>query len=117
MIRCFGEGDARTSGGGGVNGAVVADGDGHVFGVVGSADDAGRIWFYVDAHEHGVVDVAVLLKPNDARALEDAVNTHGRLEKDCLHERAFFPWRCLSLVPTVYHANARRVYICRGSVL
>ena len=115
-VRCFGEGDSRTCGGVCPHGAVVADGDGRVFCVVGGRRDVGRVGFYVDAHEHGVVDVAVLLEPNDVCALEDAVDPHGCVEKDgCLHERAFFPWWCLSLMPTVYHGNARRVYMCRDS--
>ena len=42
----------------------------------------GRVWFYVDAHEHGVVDVAVLLELNDVCALEDAVDPHGCVEKN-----------------------------------
>lgn len=82
--------------------------------MVGSAGDVGRVGFYVDAHEHGVVDVAVLLEPNDVCVLEDAVDPHGCVEKNGgLHECAFFPWWCFLLVPTVYHANARRVYMCR----
>ena len=78
----FGEGDALAVGGVAVDGAVVADGDGRVFCAVGSAGDVGRVGFHVDAHEHGVVDVAVLLESNDARALEDAVDPHGRVEKN-----------------------------------
>ena len=84
-VGCFGEGDALAVGGGAVNGAILVDGDGNVFGAVGSADDVGRVGFHVDAHEHGVVDVAVLLELNDVCALEDAVDPHGRVEKDCLH--------------------------------
>lgn len=78
----MGEGDALAVGGGAVNGAILVDGDGNVFGAVGSADDVGRVWFYVEAHEHGVVDVAVLLELNDSCALEDAVDPHGRVEKN-----------------------------------
>lgn len=74
----------------------------------------GRVGFHVEAHEHGVVDVAVFLELNDACALEDAVDPHGCVEKNGgLHECAFFPWWCLSLVHTVYHANASHVYTCR----
>ena len=114
-VGCFGEGNAHTSGGGAVNGAVLVDGDGRVFGAVGGAGGVGRVGVHVDAHENGVVDVAAFLEPNDACALEDAVDPHGRVEKNGgLHECAFFPWWCLSLVHTVYHANASRVYMCRG---
>ena len=88
-VGCFGEGDALAVGGGAVNGAALVDGDGNVFGVVGSADDVGRVWFHVEAHKHGVVDVTVLLESNDARALEDAVDPHGRVEKNGgLHDGA-----------------------------
>lgn len=113
-VGCLGEGNAHTSGGGAVNGAVVADGDGNVFGAVGSADDVGRVGVHVDAHENGVVDVAVLLEPNDACALEDAVDPHGRVEKNGgLHECAFCLWWRFLLVALVYHAHAPRVYTCR----
>ena len=93
-LRCtvgrFGEGNTLAVGGVAVNGAVVADGDGNVFCAVGGAGDVGRVGFHVDAHEHGVVDVAVLLEPNDACALEDAVDPHGRVEKNGgLHDGGF----------------------------
>ena len=78
----FGKGDTRACGGVCSHGAVVADGDGNVFGVVGGRRDVGRVWFYVEAHEHGVVDVTVLLESNDACALEDAVNPRGCVEKN-----------------------------------
>lgn len=114
-VGCFGEGNARTSGGGAVNGAVLVDGYGNVFGAVGSADDVGRVGVHVDAHESGVVDVAVLLESNDACALEDAVDPHGRVEENGgLHDGAFFLWCRFLLVHKVYHANASRVYMCRG---
>ena len=117
-VGCLGEGDALAVGGGAVNGAILVDGDGNVFGAVGSADDVGRVWFYVEAHEHGVVDVAGLLELNDACALEDAVDPHGCVEKNGgLHGCAFFPWWCLSLVAPVYHGWGVRVYMCRGAVV
>ena len=101
-VGCFGEGDTLAVGGGGVDGAVLVDGDGCVFGVVGGRRDVGRVWFYVEAHENGVVDVAVLLEPNDACALEDAVNPHGCVEKNGgLHECAFCLGWCLWWVTVV----------------
>lgn len=115
-VGCFGEGNARTSGGGGVDGAVLVDGYGNVFGVVGSADDVGRVGVRVDAHENGVVDVAVFLEPNDACALEDAVDPHGRVEKNGgLHECAFFSWWCLSLVHTQCITLMPLVSTCVGA--
>lgn len=113
-VGCFGEGDALAVGGGAVNGAALVDGYGNVFGAVGSADDVGRVGVHVDAHENGVVDVAAFLEPNDACALEDAVDPHGRVEKNGgLHDGAFFLWWRFLLVHTVYHAHAPRVYTCR----
>lgn len=113
-VGCFGEGNAHTSGGGAVNGAVLVDGYGNVFGAVGSADDVGRVGVHVDAHENGVVDVAVLLEPNGACALEDAVDPHGCVEKNGgLHDGAFCLWWRFLLVALVYHAHAPRVYTCR----
>ena len=84
-VGCFGEGDALAVGGGAVNGAILVDGDGNVFGAVGSADDVGRVWFYVEAHEYLIGAVVSLLELNDARALVDAVDHHGRVEEDCPH--------------------------------
>ena len=81
---------ALASGGVCPHGAVVADGDGNVFGVVGSADDAGRVGFHVDAHERLGGAVVALLELNDARTLIDAVNRHGRIEKNGgLHDGGF----------------------------
>ena len=114
----FGECHTLAVGGDGVDGAVLVDGDGRVFGVVGSADDVGRVGLHVDTHERLVGAVVALLEPNDACALEDAVNPHWCVEKNGgLHECAFFPWRCFLLASLVYHAHAHRVYMCRGSVL
>ena len=101
-VGCLGERHALAVGGGAVNGAILVDGDGNVFGAVGSADDVGRVWFYVEAHEHGAVDVAVLLELNDACALEDAVDPHGCVEKNGgLHECAFCLGWCLWWVTAV----------------
>ena len=76
----------------------------------------GRVGVHVDAHENGVVDVAVFLEPNDACALEDAVDPHGRVEKNGgLHECAFFPWWCLSLVHTQCITLMPLVSTCVGA--
>lgn len=89
-VGCLCEGDALAVGGGAVNGAALVNGDGDVFCAVGGAGDVGRVGFHVDAHEHGVVDVAVFLKVDDACALEDAVDPHGRVEKNGgLHDGGF----------------------------
>ena len=76
-VGCFGEGRTHTCGGCCPHGSVVADSDGHVFGVVGGRRDAGRVGVYVDAHEHLVGAAVALLELNDARALVDAVDRHG----------------------------------------
>ena len=108
-VGCFGEGDMLAVGGGAVNGAVVADGDGCVLGVVGGADDVGCVGFHVDAHERLVVGVAVFLEFDDARALENAVDHHGCVEKDCPHGGFSLSWWCFLLVALVYRVSAPRV--------
>lgn len=114
-VGCFGECHALVVGGGAVDGAVLVDGDGRVFCVVGSAGDVGRVWFYVDAHEHGVVGVAVLLELNDACALEDAVDPHGCVEKNGgLH--GVFSCVVFFLVSVFYRAWRSCVYMCRETV-
>ena len=93
-VGCFSERHTLAVGGGAVDGAVLVDGDGCVFGAVGGRRDAGRVGFHVDAHERLVGAVVALMELDDARTLVDAVDHHGRVEKDVgLHERAFFPWR------------------------